>query len=360
MKIALLNLTVDNNFGGNLQRYALMKVLSDLGHNVTFLNIRTKYKLKWYKYPYSYMKRVLKKMFNHYVHIRLEKYKTLEMERLCGKQKEFFDKYVNHTNPLFTEKDLISESQKAYDAFIVGSDQVWRKRMTRQIGLKNYFFYFLKDIPVIKIAYSASFGVDYNQYTRNEIKQLGNLYRQFNAISVREISALKLLHFYGWQTPNAMVTLDPTLLLDRNDYICLIKDNPVHDKAKDKIFCYVLDSTREIDNLIKSKSQELGVGVVMCNLSEDTEISIVQWVANIHNAQLIITDSYHGTIFSLIFNKPFLLLKNEDRGGCRFDSLAALLNISFNDSLSLDYDKLNQRIEVLRNQSIAFFNNVLQ
>ena len=101
--------------------------------------------------PFEEMKRVLKKMFNHYVHIRLEKYKTLEMERLCGKQKEFFDKYVNHTNPLFTEKDLISESQKAYDAFIVGSDQVWRKRMTRQIGLKNYFFYFLPRIKISRI-----------------------------------------------------------------------------------------------------------------------------------------------------------------------------------------------------------------
>lgn len=354
MKIALLNLTVDNNFGGNLQRYALMKVLSDLGHDVVFLNVRTKYKLKWYKYPYSYMKRGLKRIFDPDIHIQLEKYKTLEMERVCEVQKEFYDKYVKHTAPLFTPKDLINESKKAYDAFVVGSDQVWRKRMTKQIGLKNYFFHFLKDVSVVKIAYSASFGVDYNQYTKKEIKQLGSLYKQFAAVSVREISALKLMCSYGWQIPNAIVTLDPTLLLKRSDYIRLIEDNPVNDETKGKIYCYILDKTKEIECLIKSKSQELGVGVVMHNLCKDTGMSIIQWLANICNAQLVITDSYHGVIFSIIFNKPFLLLKNEDRGGCRFDSLATLLNFSFNDSLSLDYNELNQQIEALRNQSIAF------
>lgn len=360
MKIALLNLTVDSNFGGNLQRFALMKVLVGLGHDVTFLNIRTKYKLKWYKCPYSYSKRIINKyLLNKKTHIRIEKYKTIEMERLCREQNDFFEKYINHTKPLFTIRDLIQESKNGYEIFVVGSDQVWRKRMTRQIGLKNYFFHFLKKTSSVKIAYAVSLGVDYNQYSKSEIKELGDLYKLFNAVSVRETSALKLLNSYGWQHPKPRVTLDPTLLLDKKDYISLIESHTVQNDTKDKIFCYVLDYNQDFENTMKLKSMELGAEVVKYDLSGGTGKSIVQWLADIYNARLVITDSYHGTIFSILFNKPFVLLKNEDRGGGRFDSLAELLNFSFENSLSLDYVAINRRIERLRDESIAFLNKAL-
>lgn len=358
MKIALLNLSVDNNFGGNLQRFALIKVLQSLGHDVVFLNLRTRYKLDWYKYPYSYTKRLVKRyVLGEKIPIRYEAYKSLEMEKLCEKQKDFFDKYIPHSRTLYKIEDLKKEVEKGYDALIVGSDQVWRKRMTRQIGLKNYFLDFLGKSPMKRIAYAVSFGIDYNQYTKSEIKDLGKLYRRFAAVSVRETAGLRLLREYDWSDPKAIVTLDPTLLLSPKDYVSLILNSSVISHTKEAIFCYVLDEKDCISELKKRKSKELGLPMIECSLESDT--SITQWLANIYYSRLVITDSYHGTIFSILFNKPFILVKNTHRGGSRFDSLAELLGIDFEKSQSLDYVAINNKLETLREKSICFLKHAL-
>ena len=171
MKIALLNLPYDNNYGGNLQRYALMKVLQDMGHDVTHLNLRFHYHLPWYKVPYSYTKRIiLKYVLGRDVRINQEKYSREQYQERCAITESFYQKYIKHTEPLYKLSEL--KKYTDFDAYVVGSDQVWRKKIANKY-LPTMFLDFLpKDSKAKRIAYGVSLGVAENELSEEEIKYL--------------------------------------------------------------------------------------------------------------------------------------------------------------------------------------------
>lgn len=138
MNIALLNLPFDANFGGNLQRYALITILKREGHNIEHINLRTNYQLPWYKYPSSYTKRIIKRiLLNDKTPIQVEQYRRKKDLMRNKKAETFYQQYIPHTQEITKKKDLYK--LPIYDAYIVGSDQVWRKTMTRQFGLSTFF-----------------------------------------------------------------------------------------------------------------------------------------------------------------------------------------------------------------------------
>lgn len=348
MKIALLNLPYDNNYGGNLQRYALMKVLQDMGHDVTHLNLRFHYYLPWYKMPYTFTKRIiLKYIFGRDLKINQERYSQQEYETKCAVTEPFYQKYIKHTDPITELKQL--KQYQNFDAYIVGSDQVWRKRIAKKY-LQSMFLDFLPcDTKVRRIAYGVSLGVAENELSKDEIKQLSDLYRLFNAVSVREDSALELFKTYGWNQPQAVQVLDPTMLLRKEDYLRLIElGNTV--PSDGNLFCYILDKTDEKRAFISQKVEELHLNPFELGLDKPT--SIEQWLRSFVDAEYIITDSYHGLVFAIIFNKPFYLIKNEFRGNARFDSILRLLsdNKSTNNYsvVSLNQNLCTQRLHSLK------------
>ena len=362
MRIALLNLPLDNNYGGNLQRYALVKVIQGLGHDINHIFLTRYRHLKWYKKPFAYGKR----FFMRYVlrHKDVIIFSELHFNKKPNKVNEsvleFYMKHIPHTIEVKSLKEIKTVCNQ-YDCFLVGSDQVWRKKMTMQIGLYSYFFSFLGRRKVKRIAYGVSMGTEENELSDKEIKHLSKLYKQFNAVSVRELFMLEHFEQYGWENPRAEIVIDPTMLLDVSEYRLLFDSkNASNDKqTENKIYCYILDESPSTDSFIKEMSAKMKKDFQKTSLNKSQSVSIEQWLNNIFYADLVITDSYHGTVFSILFNKKFIFIGNNMRGNARISSLFSLLGIDNNDTMNLDWNSINHRIENHRQSSIDFLKKSL-
>lgn len=354
MKIALLNLPVDNNYGGHLQRYALMKVLQEMGHDVTHLNLRFHYHLPWYKVPFSYTKRIiLKYVLGRDVRINQEKYSREQYEERCAITEPFYQKYIKHTEPIYEFSDL--RNYQDFDAYLVGSDQVWRKKITNRY-LSSMFLDFLpKDCKAKRIAYGVSLGVADNELSVEEISKLSELYKRFDAVSVREDSALELFKQYGWNSPQAVQVLDPTLLLKKEDYQILIQ-NGATEPSRGNLFCYILDKNKEKEQIIQLKAEELHLMPFEVGLKDEKPANIEQWLRSFADAEYVITDSYHGLLFSIIFEKNFYLIRNQFRGNARFDALLNKLNLK-NVLHLFELDRISDAVKKERNNSKTYLIN---
>lgn len=354
MKIALLNLQYDNNYGGNLQRYALVTVLQGMGHDVTHLNLRFNYiKKRWYSQLYRIIRGFAVKMIKREKIGVFEDYKRqIAYNRKCAVTDVFYNKYVNHTKPIFFKRDLCRYLN--YDVFMVGSDQVWRKKIAAIYGISTFFFDYLPDDSEKKrIAYGVSFGTDINELDKQDLSFLTPLYRKFDAVSVREDSALDLIDSYHWYSPKPIQVLDPTLLLNKYNYSLLIDNGKTH-PLKGNLFCYILDMTAEKQKLIDNISEQKKLKPFVIGIN-DTQPSVEQWLRSFRDSDYVITDSYHGFVFATIFNKPFTLIQNAFRGNARFNSLIHTL---YKDT-SIDnpcWDRVNQNIKNWQSISYSFLN----
>lgn len=358
MKIALLNLPFDNNYGGNLQRYALMTVLQRMGHDVTHIFLRVHYSLPWHKAITELPLRMIKKyILGQTLDIFWEKKYNIIENTLADTVFPFYEKYIKHTSPVIDIQGLKVVTAEDYDVYMVGSDQVWREDMTRQIGIENYFFDFIdgtKDVK--KIAYAVSLGSDNNLFPRKIIPKLTYLYNQFEAVSYRELSAKSIFSENEWIQPCPQLVLDPTMLLNAEDYEKVIIDNDTHSLTHGRIYCYVLDQNDTVLNSIHNIAAKTTKEVIIDGINNiKTPTSIPQWLKNIHDAEYVITDSYHGTVFSILFNKPFIFLGNERRGNTRIESLFTLLDI---EQTNLNFIKCNDtvysKLSMIRDESYSF------
>ena len=353
MEIALLNLPIDDNYGGNLQRFALVKVLQKMGHNVTHLLTMRKFTLWKLRTLSAICKRaVLRFVFKKNIRILAELYAQKENLANYNRIKPFYDKYVKHTEPV-TSYDVIKQ-YNFFDAYIVGSDQVWRKKIVQPFPLKMFLWNYLPSTAK-KIAYAVSLGNSEPELSSEESATLKKFYSQFSAVSVREKSALDVLDSYGWICPKAEWLVDPTLLLKKEDYLDVIKNAETVPMDGD-MFCYILDSNEEKVNAINQEANCRNMKPFITGLHE---ISIEQWLRNFADAKFIVTDSYHGFVFSMIFNKPVKLFFNDFRGNTRFESLFDLLKISKNQ-VNFDWEKINNILCIQRNKSLNWLKNALE
>lgn len=360
-KIALLTYRYDSNYGGNLQRYALVTTLQRLGCEVTCLYIRLNWSHQGLKY---WVKRTIKQIIKRYVLLRknepicLWKYEDKNYIKQTTVTIPFYNKYINHTPVLYGDIWLNRwVHNHDYDAFIVGSDQVWRKHYIERFGLGTYFLDFLpEDYKGKRVAYGASFGVDYEEYDRDEQELIRPLYEKFTAVSVREIGGLNLLKQYKWNTPEGKCVLDPTLLLKAEDYSKLIDAADTH-TPQSKLLCYILDSNDEKNKIIEKIAGELKEEPMIIHAGVRATESIEQWLRDIRDANHIVTDSFHGVVFSLIFHKSFKVIINQARGASRFESLEKMLNISLTEEI--DWAKLDMTFDKLRKQSVQFLKDAL-
>ena len=358
MKIALLNLQYDNNYGGNLQRYALMTILHRLGHDVTHINLRANHiRTPLYKRVLQFAWRIKLKIFNNYQGSLIPEYRTQQAYlNSCKITDVFYDRYIRHTKPIFRKCDL--KKYDGFDAYIVGSDQVWRKEYASHHDLSTFFFDFLPDdCNARKIAYGVSFGIDEDVLTTEDLNQLSPLYEKFQAVSVREEGALKLLKKYGWKNPAASLVLDPTLLLNQADYIHLFQEGQTY-KSPGDLFCYILDGSEEKELIIERTSNEYNLHPFFIT-NKNKNASIEQWLRSFYDAKHVITDSYHGVVFSLIFNKPFTLIRNKERGNSRFSSLFEVIGKT-DGVRDFDWDRINTRIGQWRVKSMTFLSSALE
>lgn len=347
MKIAILTLPLQANYGGIIQNYALQTVLERMGHEVYTINInKSKAKMSLTRAPLSILKRSIKKIMGRKDGIIFLERKV-NQDKIIVEQhvRKFINDNIHLTHPYYTKADLSTFDKENFQAVIVGSDQVWRIPYAYP-NIETYFLDFIKNKQIKKIAYSASFGTDEIEFSNEQIKKCGELIKEFDIISVREQSAIQLItNIYKWKCKTKPVqTLDPTMLLNKEDYI-RISTEYAQENNKGGLFYYILDMTDEKMKLLQKISSDLGLKpfTVTSNSNywlDKAEERIVppieEWLQAFHQASFVFTDSFHGTVFSIIFNKNFITIGNKSRGMARFHSLINQFNLQDKFITSMD------------------------
>lgn len=314
MRIVIRTLPLHNNYGGVLQNYALQKVLQRLHHTVETLDNGIE-PCPWWLYCLSWLKTTLL-LFTR---------KRRPFARIKKKEKrlENFDLFIKSNLKIIDVSENKSKKKKYLgeaEAILVGSDQVWRPMYSN-----NIYEAYLRDVKKTrqkKIAYAASFGVDEWEYTARQTRVCSALAKKFDSISVREESGIKLCKEH--LGVDAVWVLDPTLLLEKSDYLDLCKGVP---ESSDKyLAAYVLGMNETIQKECDEKAKEKGLVLKVFSADSNASLSVPEWLAMFRDASYVITDSFHGTVFSIIFEKEFKCLFNESRGSARFESLLNLYN----------------------------------
>lgn len=359
MKIGILTITPNIGYGGIMQAYALQTILKKLGNEIEIINYRHKigYKTK--------AKFFLKSVYKVFIKGEFAKF-SLNDDYLYRAQKvsKFHQKYLNLSELVKTSKEFRCLANRKYDCIIVGSDQVWRPQY-----VVNIYDYYLDGIRkgVYKMSYAASFGVNEWQYSKEQTRRCTKLLKEFGYISVRERSGIKLIADNLSENFKADWDLDPTLLIYQNDYASLIQNVP---KNKNTLFTYILDPTFDKSQVVNKISKELNLGINEFNTRAENGMGVElklrvappveTWISGFRDADFIVTDSFHGMVFSIIFNKPFVVYINPNRGTERFTSLLSMLGLldrmitcstELNQSLLSDtivWNKVNDVINIKR------------
>ena len=329
MKIGIITLPLNTNYGGILQAYALQTILERMGHEVSIIEKRRPpLKLPLWKTPLSYGKRIIKNLLGHPCPIFYEQKINRETPIIRQYTDKFIEKYIKHR--IVNDYTDIQESD--YDAIIVGSDQIWRPIYFEQI--EHAYLDFTEGWYIKRIAYAASFGTDKWEYTPEQTMECGRLLQYFNAVSVREISGVDLCREH--YNVHAAHVLDPTMLLKAEDYIKIFEAECTP-KSSGTLLNYVLDETPEKTALIEKVAKDKGlvpfsvnsskVDDTKANLKERIQPPLEQWLRGFYDAEFVITDSFHACAFSILFNKPFLVIGNADRGMSRFTSLLSMFGL---------------------------------
>lgn len=334
MKVGLLTFPFNNNYGGYLQAFALMEVLKREGHDVELINRRF-----FERKGFLYLKKVKNLLW---CWIKGDKYITLRDKENQYYQTAvytfpFVKKYIQPQTPSFySTLQMRKWCKNRYDVIVVGSDQVWRAGMLYHI--ESFFGDFVSFNSKTKIiSYAASFGVDAPPYTKSQIRSCGQLIRRFYAISVRESSGVGLIKdVFKWTDNDVKLVLDPTLLLKAESYRKLVSNHLPFNKF---IFCYILDKSSEKLQLIESICSRTGFRPYYilpkyaptnynANLTDRIMPPIDFFIDGMDRAEYVITDSFHGTAFSVIFKKNFIVFDNENRGNARMQTLLSYVNAS--------------------------------
>ncbi len=363
MKIGILTLPFNANYGGILQAYALQTVLEQMGHNACHINRLPHHHLPVLLRPVAYAKRLV------------ERY-------VLGRRKRiFFEDYHNaimqHTNVFISQyirmagKDGVNGLKATdFDAIIVGSDQVWRRDYWRDITTP--YLSFAREWPIRRVAYAASFGLGTWQYTQQQTRQCAQLLARFDQVSVREEEAVSLCRQH--LGCDAVVMPDPTLLLRREDYLQLLPEAPAaSDTAEPILFAYLLgDNENDISQaqrLAKEHGMQLRSIIASDNperpLSACVRPPLEEWLQGIAAASLVVTNSFHGCVLASIFGKPFVALGHQQGGLGRILSLLHSLGFEENPSalsVSNIYNAglpdVQQRIAHLRQQGLDYLRQI--
>lgn len=385
MEILILTQPLHTNYGGLLQAYALQQILKGMGHDVVTDRLGVVRKLPLWnralRFLYHAVQFCILKNYRYYPYRYL--FVSFDKESKAKRSisintERFVNTHIDTIDLLTRSNESVIDAVRQFDAIVVGSDQVWRATMS---DIPTYFLSFTKAINVKRIAYAASFGTDdLNEYSKMDMKMASESIKLFDAVSVREKSGVHLCRDYFKM--DAVHVLDPTMLLSKDDYLKLIEeeDKPCSENI---LLTYVLDRTQEKNDIIQRVGEALHLtscengavkyfsNVVESNVSECIYPSVSRWVAGFRDAQFVVTDSFHGTVFSIIFNKPFVAILNSKRGSSRFISLLSVLGLenrlisTTNDLLEehlkpIDYTEVNKILNDWRYLSISFMERHLK
>ncbi len=327
-KIGVLTFQRSYNYGAILQAYALQTVLTNMEYDVEFINY---FDQENWNMSRSFGKKISIIIWHNFV-------KTL----IAGKTRkertdEFKTRNLKISKIIFESRFDLERKPPIYDAYITGSDQVWNFRLT------NYdSSYYLSFVPNDKprISYAASFGL--SKLPQQDKLPLKSLLEKMNNISVREIEGKRIVEDYSNST--AEIVLDPTLLLNNDDWSKISSERIVKENY---ILCYYMPGDSHVTESIRILAEKVSMktGWKIINIGQKEYHKLFWWensifnagpkefVSLFKNASFIITNSFHGTAFSIIFRKPFYVPINfqiplEKNLSSRITSLLNILDLN--------------------------------
>ena len=309
MNIGILTFHFSDNYGAALQAYALRRWLTEQGHHARFIDYRPAHiehggrlsvptspaKLKAnLKVVYLAASSFVNQHFGH----------QGQKEKFVRFREHFLDLPGGSAPP---DNDASLAAAQSFDLIVAGSDQIWSPSQHHGFD-PNYFLHFAQSFPARKISYAASFGRD--RVSAAEAAQLPRLLRHFDAISVREASGVTLVERATGQKPANVP--DPTLL--HSNYAELTERAPSgHENPY--VFCYGLRSPDNIRQTADLVSKRLNCPILSPHNPHRRWVEIGntvhpdpgEWVSLVKNASFVVTNSFHGTVFALLFKKPFIV-----------------------------------------------------
>ncbi len=324
MKTAIITLPLHTNYGGLLQAYALKSVLEGMGHETTVLDLKDKMPApKGVLAPLKYLARALKgeEVF------REKRYKR-ELPVVAENTSRFVGKYIGpHMVDSYSDVDV-----EGYDAYVVGSDQVWRPRYFHPI--EDAFLAFTGNRDVRRVAYAASFGTDVLEYEYIKLDACAKLLAGFDGVSVREDSAVRQCSEW-FDYEGATHVLDPVMLLPANTYMDMASSAEAR-QAKGKITTYILDRSKEKSNVVEFMKKVSGMEVHDASVfpyvndrpvGERVVPAVEDWLAAFVDAEFVVTDSFHGCVLCILMHKRFVAVGNSLRGMARLTSLMNMFGL---------------------------------
>lgn len=338
---------ISENYGNRLQNYALQKVLENLGFENETMPIKVKYTLK-YK-----IKLIIKTCLSTII----KKYKDV-----CW---DWFDQNINWSKFTADTPNIAN----SYRFFIAGSDQIWNP--TFNCNSEREFLPFAQ--PEQKIAYAASIGLAElpTEYKTN----YANAISSFHAVSVRENAGAKIIeNLIDEKVP---VVLDPTMLLSTNEWMKVIKKSKLNINKKYIVKYFLGIRNTEYDNCIKNYAERNGciiIDITKPPVNLEKKIGPGEFVNLIAYSQAVFTDSFHGTVFSILFHRPFIVFERPFEVGygemnSRLDTLLTTFELEGRRINSADqfdlidfackFDKTDKILKKRRYDSIAYLRNAL-
>lgn len=362
MKIGILTYHRSHNYGALLQAAALRYFLSSLGHDVFFIDYWPEYHKRMYRIiDIQYIKE----------HSLFESFKYLLRESLVlpikiGRKQKFYKFIGKNIEPYCKGVD------DWFDCIIYGSDQIWRK----QPGLNKQFNPVYFGDGNFKthhhVSYAASMGVE--SLEEEDSEKINKWLGKFKAISVRETSLKKYLDSIG--VNDVKLSIDPTLLLDKEEWKRLaLKNNFGNDKKRYALF-YDLMAGSFDKEVIRKYADKRGLELITitgsakcCNYKKNIHavLNPFEMINYVSNAECVFTSSYHGLVFSLIFNKKvFASFRHNsskaesllDHVGLRDKILIEPMAGDIQD-INIDYDKCNDSLRLMRRDSMKWIKNTI-
>lgn len=310
-KIATITFHASYNYGSNLQAYALQEYIKKIGKNkyeYQIINLRTVRQKEIYS-TYNNRKKFSSQIKNILTFINRNEIKE---------KNDKFEKFINQKLNVTREYENLEELKKAnldYDYYISGSDQLW--------NLNAYDFDWANYLEFVnngkKISYAASFGPKEQKWNEQEKARIASDLKKYDNISVREQGSFNNVKKLTGIEPE--INVDPTMLLTKEEWNQLI---PEEKNLKEKyILFYTLGPDRNMIKMVKKVAQILKLPVVITkfnnqydafsNFKKQYDTGPVEFLNLVKNAELVLSSSFHGTIFSILFNKPFFAIRgNKD------------------------------------------------
>lgn len=362
MNVGILTFHASHNYGAMLQTYALKKSVNGLGHDASVINFYSqaveghnqKFKLN------SNLRQLIKNGL-FMLHAR-------EWKRRYRRYEEFKESNFNLTQRFYSSQEL-RDNPPAFDAYITGSDQVWN---AEQRFDPVWLLDFVREGR--KIAYAPSFGASF--VAEKSIPVFQRYLPAFDALSCRETQGVKMLKdMTGLQAEHV---LDPTLLLTKSDWE-KVGGDPYTQKPYLLVYC--LEESPAFMQLVLLVAERTGLDVVVIGGSMVNRFRGVrrvvrdagpaEYVGLFRNATMVCTNSFHGTAFSLLFEKPFFSVPHTTRNS-RIASLLSIAGLGARqlsdprtiqdwseDDLSIDYSHVTPRIEDARQASLLYLAGAL-